>query len=212
MSGVGSAGVRARWLLSRLCLLCSLGCGGAGSHGSTPPVSARTPADAVVVLGHRPPLDRSGRLETELRLRVEAGITLHRAGRARWLLFAGGGKADGPVEADVMAEHALRRGVEGARVLRERASGDTIENARFTLALLRETLGPDRAPHIVLVTSDYHSERAAELFRCAGATVEAHPVDLAELPARERASRRRRERFVRVAYWFIDQCRRAGGR
>ncbi len=162
-----------------------------------------------MVLGHRPPL-RGAELEPETRTRVERGIALHLAGRAKWLLFSGGPTTPGVVEADVMARYAEQHGVPSAAILRERASHDTIENARLSIALLRKKLELARAPRVVLVTSDYHSQRAMRLFRCAGAEVQAAPAELALSP-RERRKRLRRERWVAAYYALIDECTSAKG-
>ncbi|HVZ36960.1 MAG TPA: hypothetical protein VG963_31255, partial [Polyangiaceae bacterium] len=46
---------------------------------AAPPALWTGPADAIVVLGHRPPLAH-GELEYETRARVEHGVALYRAG------------------------------------------------------------------------------------------------------------------------------------
>jgi uncharacterized SAM-binding protein YcdF (DUF218 family) len=166
-------------------------------------------ADAVVVLGHRPPL-RGTEVEPETQARVERGVSLWRSGRAPQLVMTGGPSTRHAIEADVMAAYARERGVPPSQLLRERESLDTIENARNTLALLRTRLGQKRAPRVILVTSDYHIRRATRLFRCAGAHVEPEPVLLAGTRA-ERRARLRAERWVGVYYWFIDECGRARG-
>jgi uncharacterized SAM-binding protein YcdF (DUF218 family) len=169
-----------------------------------------TPVDAVVVLGHRPARDERGEVDYETRARVERGVALVKEGRAARLLVTGGESVPGVIEADVMADYAAGLGVDAVSILRERASRDTIENARLSLIMLRR-LQPEHTPRIVLVTSDYHLERATELFRCAGAEVEAVPVKLPELSRWARSQRRIREWFVHVAYWFEDECARARG-
>lgn len=190
-------------------MLCALGACRA------PPANLpwRGPADAILVLGHRPAL-REGQIEDELRARVEQGISLYRAGRAPLLVMSGGESVKGVVEADVMAAYAAQAGVPIAAIVRERASRDTIENVRFSVALLRarvEAAQGDRPPRVLLVTSDYHSERAARLLRCAGADVEPAPAMLTLSPA-ERARHQRSERWIRFYYRFFDACRRASSR
>lgn len=170
-------------------------------------VQSVEPADAIVVLGHRPPRDAHG-IEYETRARVERGVELLRAGAASRILFSGGQSTPQWVEAEVMAEHALALGVPAAAIVKESQSRDTIENARFSVGKLRRELR--RAPKILLVTSAYHAERAARLFRCAGADVSSVSVELT-LPFRSRLGRRMREASVRMAYWFIDECGRAAG-
>ncbi|HEY6880006.1 MAG TPA: ElyC/SanA/YdcF family protein, partial [Polyangiales bacterium] len=65
-------------------------------------VTTRGEADAILVLGHRPPL-RAGVIENELRARVEHGAALYREGRAPLLVMSGGESTPGVIEADVMA-------------------------------------------------------------------------------------------------------------
>lgn len=184
-----------------------LACSGACA-ASEPSRSATTSAepDAIVVLGHRPPRDAHG-LEYETRARVERGVALFEAGRASRLLFSGGRSTPEVVEADEMARYAEQRGVPAAAILREGQSRDTIENARMSVALLREALKLARPPRVLLVTSDYHIERASRLFRCAGAEVVPVPVALALQP-HERRKRVWGERLVAFVYAFIDECGR----
>jgi uncharacterized SAM-binding protein YcdF (DUF218 family) len=186
-------------------LVCALCSALLGACASVPAPTAAVAADAILVLGHRPPLHQ-GVIESELRARVDHGVALYRAGRAPWLLMSGGESTPGVVEADVMGTHAERQGVPAGAILRERASRDTIENVRMSVALLRARL--QRAPRLLLVTSDYHLDRAAQLVACAGAEVEASAVDPGLSP-RERKRRRRSERWIRFYYGFIDECDRA---
>lgn len=187
--------------------LCALWGAILGACATVPAPTARIDADAILVLGHRPPL-RDGVIECESRARVEHGVELYRAGRAPWIVMSGGESTPGVIEADVMASHAERVGVPAAAIVREGRSLDTIENVRFSVALLRARLG--RSPRVLLVTSDYHSDRAAQLLLCAGVEVEASPVDPG-LDADEHARRKRKERWIRVYYGFIDECGRAAG-
>lgn len=198
--GMGPFARRALFALSLPCLGCWLN---ASARASTKQV------DAIVVLGHRPARDE-GEVEYETRARVERGVALWREQRSERLLFTGGTTTPGEAEADVMASYAESLGAPSEALLRERASRDTIENARLSLALLRGRLPHAVSPRILLVTSDYHIERAAELFRCAGAEVETSPVQL-DVSRWRRFRQRARELMVRVVYWFVDECERARG-
>jgi uncharacterized SAM-binding protein YcdF (DUF218 family) len=164
--------------------------------------------DAIVVLGHRPARDEHG-LEPETRARATRGIALYREHRASRLVFTGGPTSPGESEAEVMGAFAARQGVPADALRLETRSMSTIENARYTVELLSAEL--DRAPRVLLVTSDYHTRRAGELFRCAGADVVSVGVPLEGLGAWQRFSRRSREVFVRMAYWFMDECARVRG-
>ncbi len=189
----------------RLWALLSVILGGCAHARTAAPTGA---PDAILVLGHKPPL-RSGVIESELRARVEHGIALFRAGRAPLLVMSGGESTPGVIEADVMAQWATVKGVPAEAIVRERTSRNTVENARFAVALLTSRLG--RTPRLLLVTSDYHGARAARLVDCAGAEVELSLADPL-LSERERRRRARSERWINLYYGFIDECARAAGR
>lgn len=92
------------------------------------------------------------------------------------LLFAGGtGQilSDFGPEADVAADYFARMGVDMKRVVLERESRNTFENAR-NAALLPEI---DPKAKWLLVTSAWHMPRAMAVFERAGWNVTAYPVD-----------------------------------
>lgn len=116
-------------------------------------------ADAVVVLG-------AGLNGTEptplLAARVDHGIAVLRrlqdAGEKVQLILSGGQGADEEIpEAEAMARYAERAGVPREQMVLEDRSTTTEENLRNT----RELLGQDA--RLVVVTSNYHVLRAAEL-------------------------------------------------
>jgi uncharacterized SAM-binding protein YcdF (DUF218 family) len=121
-------------------------------------------AEAIVVLGAR--LLPDGSPGNALARRVATGVALYRQGAAPLLLLSGGG-GHGRAEADAMAEAALAAGVPGSALLIEACSGNTVENAFLSAALLADRgLGS-----IVLVSERYHLFRARLLFRRAGLVV-----------------------------------------
>jgi uncharacterized SAM-binding protein YcdF (DUF218 family) len=99
------------------------------------------------------------------------------------IVVASGGRAwGGLVEADGLARELTRRGVPDERIVRERLSLSTRENARYTGEALR-TRGLAR---VVIVTCTWHVPRAAALFRREGLEVAARgaPDPRASLTAR----------------------------
>jgi uncharacterized SAM-binding protein YcdF (DUF218 family) len=76
-------------------------------------------------------------------------------------------------EADYATEYFERLGLPKGRVTLERASRNTMENASFTRAIAN----PKPSEHWLLVTSAFHMPRSVGLFRNAGFSVEAYPVD-----------------------------------
>jgi uncharacterized SAM-binding protein YcdF (DUF218 family) len=76
-------------------------------------------------------------------------------------------------EADYANDYFERLGLPKDRVILERASRNTMENASFTKAIAK----PKPSDHWLLVTSAFHMPRSVGLFRDAGFAVEAYPVD-----------------------------------
>ena len=120
------------------------------------------PADAIAVLGCA--LRPRGRPSRALEERLEVGAELHRLGLAPWVLATGGRAWSGLVEAGVMAEELIRRGVPRAAILVEDRSTTTRENARLGAPLLRSR----GANSVLVVTQPFHLRRALRAFRAAG--------------------------------------------
>ena len=64
-------------------------------------------------------------------------------------------------------------GIASSRLLMERGSRNTLENAEFSKAIVN----PKPGERWLMVTSAFHMPRAVGLFRKAGFEVEAYPVD-----------------------------------
>ena len=109
------------------------------------------PADAIVVL--------SGE-ENE---RVEYAVYLFREDWAKKdrLIMSGGPLVWRHSWASLMKEHAEYLGISGKNILLEDKSMTTEENARYTKEILRE----NGYKSLILVTSPYHSRRAAIIFQ-----------------------------------------------
>lgn len=84
--------------------------------------------------------------------------------------YLAGSKAS---EADLIEQHLSRLGIMPGRILFERASRNTFENAVMTKAMVN----PAQGERWLLVTSALHMPRAMGLFRAAGFDLEAYPVD-----------------------------------
>jgi uncharacterized SAM-binding protein YcdF (DUF218 family) len=129
--------------------------------------------DAVVVLGS--PLDEHGHCTAGLAERVACGVRLYREGLAPLVVLTGGvspgARATRP-EAEGMADEAVRLGAPRNHLLVEPRARNTVENALYTAALLRERVPAAR--RVLLVTHAYHLRRALRLFRHVG--VDAVPV------------------------------------
>ncbi|CAL77987.1 conserved hypothetical protein [Bradyrhizobium sp. ORS 278] len=106
---------------------------------------------------------------------IQAAVLARRYPNAR-VLFTGGSAnliATDAKEADVGAEILESLGVAKQRLLLERQSRNTYENAIFSKAMI----APKPGERWLLVTSAYHMPRSVGLFRKAGFPVEPYPVD-----------------------------------
>jgi uncharacterized SAM-binding protein YcdF (DUF218 family) len=188
-------------------LLICAGCGIPGRELFLPVLPRLERADAIVVLGNRPPVDDEGRVMPETERRIRHGVALFHADAAPVLIVTGGADARGIVEADVMAQIARELGVPRAAIVRERRARDTVENARYSVALCprRDRSRPCR---VIVVSSPYHLRRATRLFECAGARVQWSATELPD-DLGYRASFAALEYGVRLSYIFDDACARA---
>src|SRR5882724_922270 len=128
------------------------------------------PIDADLSVAHNTPVTRSA---TD---RLIAGAALaYRYPNAR-VVFTGGSAnliSNDAKEADYAAEIFESLGLPKSRLIMERASRNTYENAEFSKALV----APKQGERWLLVTSAFHMPRSVGLFRKAGFAVEAYPVD-----------------------------------
>ncbi|WP_407154473.1 YdcF family protein [Bradyrhizobium sp. STM 3557] len=106
---------------------------------------------------------------------IQAAALARRYPNAR-VLFTGGSAnliSTNAKEADQAAELLVSLGVPKERLMLERQSRNTYENAVFSRAMVM----PKPGERWLLVTSAYHMPRSVGLFRKAGFPVEPYPVD-----------------------------------
>jgi uncharacterized SAM-binding protein YcdF (DUF218 family) len=107
---------------------------------------------------------------------ITAAVLAHRYPNARIVLSGGNANLvsnDVAKEADHAAAVFERLGVSRSRLIMERHSRNTEENAAFSKALV----SPKPGEQWLLVTSAYHMPRAIGIFRKAGFDVQPYPVD-----------------------------------
>jgi uncharacterized SAM-binding protein YcdF (DUF218 family) len=106
---------------------------------------------------------------------MAAALLAHRYPLARILVAGGGARLapTNPVEADGLAASLTAMGVAPERIVRERRSRTTYENALFAYELAK----PQPGETWILVTSAWHMPRSVGCFRKAGWTVIPYPVD-----------------------------------
>ena len=142
--------------------------------------SSRGEPDGIIVLGG--PIDADLSVAhgvpviTAAADRIIGGAALaHRYPNAR-LVYTGGSSnliSNDAKEADYATALFQGLGIPKSRLIMERQSRNTKENAEFSKQIVK----PKPGERWVLVTSAYHMPRAIGLFRKAGFAVEAYPVD-----------------------------------
>jgi uncharacterized SAM-binding protein YcdF (DUF218 family) len=168
-----------------------------------PKIAPLQSADAIVVLGNRPPADEEGNVRPETRRRVEAGVAAFERQLAPIMVMSGG-KAGQWIEAEVMRDLAVELGVPAGMIVLETKSDSTITNARHTIALLRSRLSRKEVS-VIVVSSPYHIARAGRLFECTGAKVQLFGSEVPDSWA-YRFGFTVFEYFVRAMYLFVDEC------
>jgi uncharacterized SAM-binding protein YcdF (DUF218 family) len=107
---------------------------------------------------------------------VATAALAHRYPKAR-ILYSGGNANLVSDDTAKEADHAMSvfesLGISRDRLIMERRSRNTVENAEFSKALAE----PKRGERWLLVTSAFHMPRSVGLFRKAGFAVEPYPVD-----------------------------------
>ncbi len=90
--------------------------------------------DAALILGC--PAAPDGTASMCERCRVKSAVRQYRRGNVDKLVFSGGAAHSPDVEADVMGDLAVKRGVPAADVLRERRALTTWQNLRYSTLIL----------------------------------------------------------------------------
>lgn len=121
--------------------------------------------DAIVVLGT--PATSHGSPTEVMKARVRKTVELYRSGYASRVIFSGSAVRNGYIEAEVMSKLAIELGLPESSVVLETQAKNTLENARFS----KRILDAHNWSSAIIVTSPYHTVRAGEAFRDAGATV-----------------------------------------
>lgn len=128
------------------------------------------PIDADVSVAHNVPVIRSAAD------RIVTGAALARKYPDARVIFTGGSPdliSNDAREADYAAMVFDSLGIDRSRLIIERRSRNTLENAEFSKALAN----PKPGERWLLVTSAFHMPRAVGLFRKAGFPVEPYSVD-----------------------------------
>jgi cyclophilin family peptidyl-prolyl cis-trans isomerase/uncharacterized SAM-binding protein YcdF (DUF218 family) len=134
--------------------------------------------EAIVVLGCAVRRTARGLAGAAGRRAARAAAVFHEAENQPIVVASGGRAWDGLVEADALAEELSRLGVPADRIVRERCSLSTRDNARYTA----EVLGRHGIRRALVVTCSWHLPRAVALFRASGLDVVPLPAHTPDAP------------------------------
>lgn len=133
------------------------------NHGVLPDGLPDTEELCIVVLGYQ--LNANGTMKNQLKDRLRVAYKSAKKYPNAWIVCTGGGTASGKksaTEAGQMAAWLKKQGVDRRRILTEKESHTTAENARFTLDLLAQEHPEVR--YIAIVSGDYHVRVGVLLF------------------------------------------------
>jgi len=118
--------------------------------------------DCVIVLGFM--LKDKRKLPNVLKSRLNTAIELYKKGLFSKFIVVGGlsNKKLGITEAEAMKNYLIQKGIDSKDILKEETSTDTIGNAFF---LKKKILKPKKWKNLIVITSDFHLERAKIIFK-----------------------------------------------
>jgi uncharacterized SAM-binding protein YcdF (DUF218 family) len=107
--------------------------------------------------------------------RVQKAVQLWKRGLASYILFSGGGadrREDGSAGAKKMALEAIKQSIPQERIIIEQDSKDTRQNAINSSHILKQK----GWNNLILVTNDFHIQRAVRLFE--KENIQAYPAPI----------------------------------
>jgi len=121
--------------------------------------------DVGILLGGFSKPGPENKLElTEQGDRLAQTISLYKTGVIKKILISGGsGKIIGtePIEADLTADYLKCIGIPDSSIIIENKSRNTIENAKFSLAIINKM---EYKPTVIVITSAWHIPRSKVIF------------------------------------------------
>ncbi len=143
---------------------------------STHQVASLGTLDAILVLGHQ--LEEDGSPKPRLVTRLEAARALADNNPGASLVLTGGKLGSIRSEAEAMANWLTAQGLPSMRLHLEEQATDTLENAVYSLPILRR-IGARR---VALVSSTYHVRRSLALLHAIAAR-RGDPMEFVHLAA-----------------------------
>lgn len=118
------------------------------------PMMDDDPYDVCIVLGC--PAREDGKVSRMQRSRMNKAIQLYKQGNVHTLLISGAGVRNNFVEADIMADYAIKKGIPSSAILLEKKALNTYDNLLLASQLCKE----HHLYRVVVVTSCFHIRRS----------------------------------------------------
>lgn len=127
--------------------------------GHYPKLDPTKTYDVCIVLGC--PAREDGKASRMQRSRMNKAIELYRNKQVHTILISGAGVRNNYVEADIMAEYALKHNIPAKAILKEKEALNTYDNLRLASQLCQQ----HQLTQVVVVTSRFHIRRSSFFVR-----------------------------------------------
>lgn len=114
--------------------------------------------DTLIILGN--PAKDDGTPSAILKTRLDKGLEVYKTGKAKYIITTGGAAHNFYVEAEIMQNYLVDKGVPAESIIQDQVSLNTIDNAE-NCAKLMKIYGLETA---LIITSSFHAKRAKLLF------------------------------------------------
>lgn len=118
------------------------------------PMMDHDPYDICIILGC--PAREDGKVSRMQRSRMNKAIQLYKQHKTHKLLISGAGVRNHFIEADIMADYAIRHGVPFKDILLEKEAQNTFDNLRFASTICEK----NQWKRVIVVTSRFHIRRS----------------------------------------------------
>ena len=110
--------------------------------------------DCIIVCGY--PANENGVISDIMKTRVEKAVDLMKEGKSDCLIVSGGSVANKYIEAEVMADYAIRSGISENVIIKEKAALSTYHNMMYTKSIMEQ----NEFKNCIVVTNGWHLRKA----------------------------------------------------
>lgn len=114
----------------------------------------RTEYDCAIVCGY--PANKDGTPSELMKTRVEKAVTLWEEGKVKKLILSGAAVGNEHIEAEIMKQYAIDRGIPEKYIILETKAVSTYHNMLYTKEIMKE----NELKHCIVVTNGWHLRKA----------------------------------------------------